>query len=120
MNVAMLHMNPDQVPVIAMGQPLYSMAKQIQRPWPDTMGENKYIVMLGGLHTEKVVPNILGEWLDGSGWATALMEASIPQLVRLGHYYLPLMSQTLQLCAPSDSGSITRICIRGICYKCYK
>ena len=41
------------------------------------MGEDKYIVMLGGLHTEMAVLNILGEWLDGSGWTTALTEASI-------------------------------------------
>ena len=34
------------------------------RSWPDTMGEDKCIVMLGGLHTEMAVLNILGEWLD--------------------------------------------------------
>ena len=56
---------------------VYSMAKQIRWSWPDTMGEDKYIVMLGGLHTEMAVLNILCEWLDGSGWTTALTEASI-------------------------------------------
>ena len=75
---ALLHLNPDQVPVIAMDPPLYSMAKQIQWSWPDTMGTmDKYIVMLGGLHTEMAVLNILGEWFDGSGWTTAPTEASI-------------------------------------------
>ena len=44
--------NPGQTPVIAMDQPLFALAKQIQWQWPNTLGEDKLLVMFGGLHIE--------------------------------------------------------------------
>ncbi len=44
--------NPGQVPVLAADQPLYALAKQIQWSWPSTLGEDKFVVMFGGLHIE--------------------------------------------------------------------
>lgn len=38
-------------PVIATDQPLYALAKQIQWQW-QLCGEDKFIVMFGGLHVE--------------------------------------------------------------------
>jgi len=44
--------NPGQTPVIALDQPLYTLAKKIQWNWPESYGEEKFIVMFGGLHIE--------------------------------------------------------------------
>jgi len=33
--------------------------------------------MLGGLHIEMALFNMLGKWLDGSGWSSALFEAGV-------------------------------------------
>jgi len=44
---------------------------------PETHGEDKYVVMFGGLHTESAAFKALGEFLDGSGWVNALVNADI-------------------------------------------
>jgi len=54
------YLNPDQVPVIAMDQPLYALAKQIQWAWPE-LGEGLFAVMLGGLHIEVTMLTMLGK-----------------------------------------------------------
>jgi len=73
---AIEHLNPGQIPVITMDQPLYALAKQIQWSWSE-LDEKSYVVMLGGLHIEMAVMSMMGKWLDGSGWCTALVEAGI-------------------------------------------
>ena len=70
------YLNPGQIPVIAMNQPLFSLAKQIQWTWP-SLSEENFVVMLGGLHIEMAILNMLGKWLDGSGWCGALVEAGV-------------------------------------------
>ena len=65
-------LNPDQVPVIAMDQPLFALAKQIQWDKPATFGEDKFLIMLGGLHIEMAAFKTLGDWLRDSGWTEAL------------------------------------------------
>ena len=45
-------LNPGQTPVICMDQPLFAIGKQIQWNTPDTFGEDKIVVMPGGLHIE--------------------------------------------------------------------
>lgn len=69
--------NPEQVPVIAMDQPLFALAKQIQWKWPHTHGENKFVIMFGGLHIELASLRALGKWLDKSGWTVVLTNADI-------------------------------------------
>ena len=56
---AIQHLHPGQIPVITMDQPLYSIAKQIQWTWPDTFGEDKCVVVMGGLHIEMNVMKLL-------------------------------------------------------------
>ena len=46
------HLNPHQIPVMACDQPLFAFAKQIQSNWPLLNGENKVVIMFGGLHIE--------------------------------------------------------------------
>ena len=69
--------NSTQVPVIACDQPLYALAKQIQWSWPSTYGEDRYVVMFGGLHIEMVALKMLGDLLEDSGWTGALVRAGI-------------------------------------------
>ena len=65
-------LNPGQTPIMTVDQPLFTLAKKIQWKFPDTHGENKFVVMLGAMHTEKMVLEMLGDWLEGSGLTTAL------------------------------------------------
>ena len=74
---AIHHVNPGQIPVMAVDQPLYALAKQIQMNWPDTHGEDKCFVILGGLHIEMATLRALGIWLQDSGWVPALVQAEI-------------------------------------------
>ena len=70
-------LNPGQTPVVAFDQPLYAIAKQIQWNWPNLYGEDKLVIMFGGLHIEMAAFKVLGEWLEDSGWTHALIQADI-------------------------------------------
>ncbi|MEW8547628.1 MAG: hypothetical protein AB2693_29320, partial [Candidatus Thiodiazotropha sp.] len=74
---AIQHLHPGQIPVITMDQPLYSIAKQIQWTWPDSFGEDKFVVVMGGLHIEMNVMKLLGDILTGSRWATILVQSEV-------------------------------------------
>jgi hypothetical protein len=71
------HVNPGKITVFTVDQPLYAIAKTIQWTWPESYGEDKFVVVLGGLHTEMVVLKCLGDWLEKSGWTEVLVEANI-------------------------------------------
>ena len=64
--------SPDQIPVVTFDQPLYALAKQIQWHCPENFGEDKFVVLLGGLHIEMAALRLLGHWLVGSGWVQML------------------------------------------------
>ena len=74
---AIEHINPGQIPVMAVDQPLYALAKQIQWNWPEEYGEDKYLIMSGGLHIEMAAFRSIGSWLKDSGWTEALVQAGI-------------------------------------------
>ncbi len=74
---AVEYLNPGQIPVTTFDQPLFALAKLVQWKWPNIYGEKKYVVMLGGLHTEMALWNTLGDVLEDSGWTTALAEAEV-------------------------------------------
>ena len=74
---AINELNPGQIPVVTLDQPLYAIAKQVQWNWPDTHGEDLFVVMLGGLHTEMAALKTAGDWLQDSGWTQALVQAEI-------------------------------------------
>ena len=69
-------LNPGQTPVIAADQPLYALAKQIQWKWPE-YGEDKFMIMFGGLHIEMAALRSMGTLLRGSGWTSAIVEAEV-------------------------------------------
>ena len=70
-------LNHGQVPVIAMDQPLYALAKHIQWNWNTSHGENQFVLMFGGLHIEMAALKALGTLLDRSGWTGALVDGQV-------------------------------------------
>jgi len=75
---AIQFLNLGQTPVtFTFDQPLFALPKLVQWQFPTTHGEEKYVVMLGGLHTEMVFWNVLEDLLEGSGWTSALTEAEL-------------------------------------------
>ncbi len=70
-------LNPGKILVTAFDAPLYALAKQVQWKWPATHGEDRHVVMLGGLHIEMAVWSTLGDYLEDSGWTAALTQAGI-------------------------------------------
>ena len=74
---AVSFLNGDQTPVIAMDQPLFTIAKRIQWSLPELYGEQKFVIMFGGLHIEMALFRVLGELLSGSGWTSAICDAEI-------------------------------------------
>ena len=69
-------LNPGQIPVIAFDQPLFALAKTIQWNWPNTYGEEKFVIMMGGLHTEMAAWKTLGDWLENCGCTPLLVDAN--------------------------------------------
>ena len=74
--MAIQHVNPSQVPVIALDQPLFALAKQIQWSLVE-YNEDRFVVMLGGLHIEMAAFKMLGKWVSGSGWSEAICNAGV-------------------------------------------
>ena len=70
-------LNPGQTPVMAFDAPLFALAKFVQWKWPETHGEDKFIAMFGGLHIEMAVWKTFGDYLEESGWTTALVQGGI-------------------------------------------
>ena len=70
-------LNAGQIPVIACDNSLYAIAKSIQWAWPASHGIDKFLVMQGGLHIEMALWNTVGDYLEDSGWTTALTNADV-------------------------------------------
>ena len=62
---------------MAFDLPLFALAKYVQWSWPQSYGEDSFVVMFGGLHIEMALWSTIGDFLDCSGWTTALCEAGI-------------------------------------------
>ena len=59
--------NNGQPAVITADQPVYAICKSIQWTYPELYGEDRMVLMMGGLHMEMSVQNMTGKWLDGNG-----------------------------------------------------
>jgi len=57
LRAAVQHLNPGQVPILALDQPLYALAKRIQWTWPSSLGDH-CVWMLGGLQIEMAILKI--------------------------------------------------------------
>ena len=71
------YLNEGQTPIMVVDQPIYKLAKSIQFAHAETLGEDKFIVMMGAMHIEKMLYEMLGQWLDGTGWTTVLSNSGI-------------------------------------------
>ena len=69
--------NPNQTAVIGFDQPLCAIAKKIQWFQPAIYGLQNLVLMLGALQIEIVLLSCLGDWLQDSGWTTALSNAGV-------------------------------------------
>ena len=70
-------LNPGQIPVLACDCPIFILCKKILWNFPQTHGEDKFLIMFGCLHVEKALWTALGKILNGSGWTEILTEAEI-------------------------------------------
>ena len=70
-------LNPGQIPVMTVDQPLYALGKQVQWQHPEAYGPSQMVLTLGGLHTEMAFMKAIGTLLKESGWTTVLAEADI-------------------------------------------
>ena len=71
------HLNPSQIPVIVVHQPLFALATEIQWKVRGAYDEDHVVVMFGGLHIEMAAFKALGKWIHGSGWIEALTNGSV-------------------------------------------
>ena len=74
---AVAHFNPSQTPVIAVDQPLFALAEEIQWRLGGVYDEDRFVFMLGGLHVEMANWKMLGKWLTGTGWAETVCSAGV-------------------------------------------
>ena len=56
---------------------MYALAKKIQWSWPETHGENIFVVMFGGLHIEMAALKTISDLLEVSGLTGALVQAGV-------------------------------------------
>ena len=53
------------------------IAKRLQWAFPDEVGEDKFVVLMGRLHIEKMLLTMLGDWFKGTGWTCAVTNAMV-------------------------------------------
>ena len=70
-------LNPAQVTVDTSDQPIYSFSRQLQQIFPDSLGPAKYLPMFGGVQIEKLLLEIHGQLIAGSGLTQFLDQAKV-------------------------------------------
>ena len=68
-------LNPVQTPVLGADQPLYGIAKQLQWQFPEILGEDVYVLMMGFIEDKGQL--MLGKFIRGSGWEWAMTTAEV-------------------------------------------
>ena len=70
-------LNPGHTTVLGADQPLYAIIKLIQWQFPDTLGEDKLVVIMGELHIEDNMHMMIGKLQHDTGLATILSQAEV-------------------------------------------
>ena len=70
-------LNPGQASVLGADQPLYAIIKLIQWQFPDTLGEDKLVVIMGALHIEDNMHLMIGKLQHDTGWDIILSQAEV-------------------------------------------
>ena len=68
-------MNPTQSHVVAVDQPMFALATQIQWTWPNQYGQ--FVFISGGLHFEMTVLKMIGQILSNSGQISVIEGSSV-------------------------------------------
>jgi len=45
--------------------------------YPDLYSEDRIVMLMGGLHIEMVIQNMIGKWPPGSGWTDILRKVGV-------------------------------------------
>ena len=69
--------NPNQSPVDTCDQPVYTLTNQMQWRYPELFGNSKYFSLFGGLHIEKALLIVHGEFITGSGLDKLLGQSNL-------------------------------------------
>ena len=80
LNIAIMatnFLNPGQMSVVCFDQPLYTIGKQIQWRYPEEYGVGKILLIMGGLHIEKQLEQILGSYFNGSDLTDLLVLSTV-------------------------------------------
>ena len=51
-------------------QPLFALMKKVQWKFPERLGEDRLVVMMGSLHLEMSMWGAIRKLLENSGWDT--------------------------------------------------
>ena len=70
-------LNPGQTSVLSADQPLYAIITLLQWQFPETLGEDKLVAMMGELHIEDKMHVMIGKLLRDSGWPTVRSQAQV-------------------------------------------
>ena len=70
-------LNPGQTPMITFDQPLCAISKQLQWNFTNQCGQERFVIMLGPLHTEMAFLSVLGDLVEGTRWTTVVQNESI-------------------------------------------
>ena len=60
-------LNEGQLAIICADQPLFALMKRLQWLYPVDYGLDKIFIVMGGLHIEKQIEQVLGRYFEGSG-----------------------------------------------------
>ena len=74
---AIKFLNSNQVPIDVSDQPVYALSKDVQIRYPETFGDQRYITLLGDLHTEHTVLQMHGKLIKGSGLDSVLLHSDL-------------------------------------------
>ena len=70
-------LNPGQITVDASDQPVYALSRRLQQIFPEKYGPGKYLAIFGGLHIEKLLLEIHGQLIAGSGLDIFIKKAQL-------------------------------------------
>ena len=70
-------LNPGQTCVLGADQTLHAIIKLMQWQFPDTLGEDKLVVIMGALHIEDNMHLMIGKLQHDTGWAIILSQVEV-------------------------------------------
>ena len=83
-------------------QPLFNLAKKNQLTFFEFLGEDRFAVLLGGLHIEMALWSTLSDLMLGSGWPESLKDAGIVNSLAAGMCLLKAVNVMRTRYAPQN------------------